>query len=265
MKAGGIRGPFALRLMPRAALLCAGAFALAAAGCAPSGYYRSTTTSLDSLVTLQSQQQKRLAALEQEIATTRENIQATRASSDTRLSELNQRMDMLQGKLEESGMRFTALTQKMEAVKQRVTSSDSMRVAQGGRRDSTAGMDPEEAYQAAYSDLASGRYGLARDAFTEYLRRYPDTEVSDNAQYWIGECAYALGDFQGAIEAFKKVAQNYPKGDKVPAALLKTGIAYSRLKDMDSARKYYAQVAQKYPRSDEARLARERLAQKRAQ
>jgi len=140
-----------------------------------------------------------------------------------------------------------------------------MRVAQGGRRDSTAGMDPEEAYQAAYSDLASGRYGLARDAFTEYLRRYPDTEVSDNAQYWIGECAYALGDFQGAIEAFKKVAQNYPKGDKVPAALLKTGIAYSRLKDMDSARKYYAQVAQKYPRSDEARLARERLAQKRAQ
>jgi len=153
----------------------------------------------------------------------------------------------------------------MESVKQKISSSDSMRVAQGGRRDSTAGMDPEEAYQAAYSDLASGRYGLARDAFTEYLRRYPDTEVSDNAQYWIGECSYALGDFQGAIEAFKKVAENYPKGDKVPAALLKTGIAYSRLKDMSSARKYYAQVAQKYPKSDEARLARERLAQKSAQ
>ena len=261
MKAGRIRVPSALRRIPRAALLSAAALALLAAGCAPSGYYRSTTSSLDSLVTLQSQQQKRLAALEHEIATTRESIQATRASSDTRLSELNQRMDMLQGKLEESGMRFTALTQKMESVKAKISSSDSVRVAQGGRRDSTA-MDPEEAYQAAYSDLASGRYGLARDAFTEYLRRYPDTEVSDNAQYWIGECSYALGDFQGAIEAFKKVVQNYPKGDKVPAALLKTGIAYSRLKDMDSARKYYALVSQKYPRSDEARLARERLVQK---
>ncbi len=264
MRAGRIGVASALRLIPRAALLGAAAFALAAVGCAPSGYYRSTSSSLDSLVTLQSQQQKRLSALEREIANTRESIQATRASSDTRLSELNQRMDMLQGKLEESGMRFTALTQKMEAVKQKVTAADSARVAQGGRRDSTA-MDPEEAYQAAYSDLASGRYGLAREAFTIYLRRYPDTEVSDNAQYWIGECAYALGDFQGAIEAFKKVAQNYPRGDKVPAALLKTGIAYSRLKELDSARKYYALVVQKYPKSDEARLARERLAQKSAQ
>jgi len=262
MRAGRIGVLPALRLIPRAALLGAAAFAFASAGCAPSGYYRSTTTSLDSLVTLQSQQQRRLAALEHEIATTRESIQATRASSDTRLSELNQRMDMLQGKLEESGMRFTALTQKMEAVKQKISSSDSVRVAQGGRRDSTAGMDPEEAYQAAYSDLASGRYGLAKDAFTSYLRRYPDTEVSDNAQYWIGECAYALGDFQGAIEAFKKVAENYPRGDKVPAALLKTGIAYSRLKEMNSARKYYALVIQKYPKSDEARLARERMVQK---
>jgi tol-pal system protein YbgF len=249
----------------RAALLGAAAIALAAAGCAPSGYYHSTSTSLDSLVTLQSQQQRRLQALEREIANTRESVQATRASSDTRLSELNQRMDMMQGKLEESGMRFTALSQKMESVKQKISSSDSMRIAQGGRRDSTAAsMDPEEAYQAAYSDLASGRYGLARQAFTEYLARYPDTEVSDNAQYWIGECAYALGDFQGAIEAFKRVVQIYPRGDKVPAALLKTGIAYSRLKDMDTAKKYYAQVIQKYPRSDEARLARERLGQKNA-
>ena len=209
--------------------------------------------------------QRRLAALEQKVESTREGVQATRASSDTRLSELNQRMDMLQGKLEESGVRFTQLAQKVENVKQRISSSDSVRVATGGRstRDSTAGgMDPEEAYQAAYSDLASGRYGLAKEAFTEYLRRYPDTEVSDNAQYWIGECAYALGDFQGAIEAFKKIAEKYPRGDKVPAALLKTGIAYARLKDMEQAKRYYGMVIQRYPRSDEARLARERLAQK---
>jgi tol-pal system protein YbgF len=237
--------------------------AIAAAGCAPSGYYRSTSSSLDSLLTLQSQQQKRLAALERELATTRENVQATRASSDTRLSELNQRMDMLQGKLEESGMRFTKLGLQVEAVKAKITSSDSLR-ASGGRRDSAsvADMDPEEAYQAAYSDLAAGRYGLAKDAFTEYLRRFPDTDVSDNAQYWIGECAYALGDFQGAIDAFKKCVANYPKGDKVRAALLKTGIAYGRLKDMDSARKYYREVVQRFPRSDEARLARERLTAK---
>ncbi len=239
-------------------------WALASPGCAPSGYYRSTTSSLDSLLATQAQMQKRLSALEQKVEVTREGVQATRASSDTRLSELNQRMDMLQGKLEESGIRFTQLAQKVETVKQRISSADSTRITGGGRlaRDSSGGMDPETAYQAAYSDLAAGRYSLAREAFTEYLRHYPDTEVSDNAQYWIGECNYALGDFPVAIEAFNKVVEKYPRGDKVPAALLKTGIAYARLKKMDDAKKYYRMVLQKYPKSDEARLARERLAER---
>src|SRR5258705_13356197 len=97
------------------------ATAIAAAGCAPSGYYRSTSSSLDSLLTLQAQQQRRIAALEREIAGTREQVQASRASSDSRLGELNQRMDMLQGKLEESGARFTQLSQKVETVKARIS------------------------------------------------------------------------------------------------------------------------------------------------
>ena len=249
--------------VPRAVILGAAAFAIAAAGCAPSGYYRSTSTSLDSLLTVNAQTNKRLTALEKEVANTRESVQATRASSDTRLSELNQRMDMMQGKLEESGARLTQVAQRVEGVKQRIVASDSAR-ASGRSRDSTAAvfMDPEEAYQAALSDYSSGRYPLARQAFTEYLRRYPDTDVSDNAQFLIGECAYNTGDFNGAIEAYRKVVENYPKGDKHAAALLKAGIASARINDAPAARKYYQLVIQRYPKSEEARMARERLAKK---
>jgi tol-pal system protein YbgF len=248
-----------LQFAPRAALLGSAAIAVLALGCAPSGYYRSTSSSLDSLLTTNAQLQKRLGTLEREIASTKENVQATRASSDTRLSELNQRMDMLQGKLEESGVRFTQLAQKVEGVKQRMTEG----AQSGGARDTTAAiMDPDEAFKAAYSDYTAGRYSLAKTALTEYLRRYPDTEVSDNAQFLIGESAYNTGDFNGAIEAYRKVVENYPKGDKVAAALLKAGIASARIKDTAASKKYYALVIQKYPKSDEARIARERLAQK---
>jgi tol-pal system protein YbgF len=241
-------------------LLGTAACTVLAVGCAPSGYYRSTSSSLDSLLTTNAQLQKRLVTLEREIASTKENVQATRASSDTRLSELNQRMDMLQGKLEESGVRFTQLAQKVEGVKQRISATDAQA---GGARDTTAAvMDPDEAFKAAYSDYTAGRYALAKAALTEYLRRYPDTEVSDNAQFLIGESAYNTGDFQGAIEAYRKVVEHYPKGDKVAAALLKAGIASARIKDTAASKKYYALVIQRYPKSDEARIARERLAQK---
>jgi len=239
--------------LPRVALLGA-ALAMAAAGCAPSGYYRSTSSSLDSLLSLQAQQQRKIAALEQEISATREQVQASRASSDTRLSELNGRMDMLQGKLEESGLRFTQLAQKVEAVKR--MGADSARTT----RDSTSAvMDPDEAFRAASSDYAAGRYPLARSALTEYLKRYPDTEVSDDAQYLIGESAYNTGDFRGAIEAYRKVVENYQQGDMVPKALLKAGMASARIKDYPASKRYYQLVIQRYPKSDEARLARERL------
>jgi tol-pal system protein YbgF len=238
------------------------AAALAAAGCAPKEYYVTTQGQLDSLLVVQKDIVRRLYALDRKVDSTRVNVQASRASTDTRLSEVVQRLEVLDGKFEASDIRFTQLAQKVDTVKQKVTAADSARVAQGGYRDSTGGADPEAMYQAAYSDYLAGRFDLARTTFTEYLKRFPDTEVSDNAQYWVGECLYATGDFAGAIAEFEKVSREHPKGDKVPAALLKTGIAYSRLKNMDEAKRYYERVIQKYPKSDEARLARERLAQK---
>lgn len=250
------------RTSPRNGLAGALAAVLLAAGCAPRDYYVTTQQQLDSLLVVQSDIMKHLASLDRKIESTREGVQTGRASSDTRLNEVSQRLEALEGKLEASDVRFTQLSQKVDTVKQKLTSADSARVAAGGRPDSSLGADPEAMYQAAYSDYLAGRFDLARASFKEYLRRFPNTEVSDNAQYWLGECLYASGDFAGAIAEFEKVSQNYPKGDKVPAALLKTGISYARLRNMDEARRYFNLVVKRFPKSDEARLAKERLAQK---
>ena len=106
------------------------------------------------------------------------------------------------------------------------------------------------------------RPDLARESFQTYLKQFPDTEVADNAQYWIGESYYATGDFTSAIAEFNKVIQGYPKGDKVPAAMLKIGLSHSRLKNPTEANKTYRALIQRYPKSPEAGAARERLAAK---
>jgi tol-pal system protein YbgF len=248
-------------LRPVTALWAAGAFL--AAGCAPGGYYNTSQSALDSLLTSQAEMMKRVTALERKADAARESQQATRANTETRLTEISQRLDVLGGQLEESGVRFTSLSQKIDTVKHKLTSADSARTAAGhAGRDSTASLDPEALYQAAYSDVAAGRYNLARESFQTYLKHFPDTEVADNAQFWIGECNYVTGDFAGAIAELQKVVEGYPKSDKVPAALLKIGISYSRLKNTEEANKYYRMVVQKYPKSAEAGSARERLAQK---
>ena len=244
-------------LVLAAALSISGA--VVASGCAPGGYYNTSQSALDSLLTSQAEMMRRVSALEKKLDATREGLATTRANSDAKLMEISSRLDVLGGQMEESGIRFTRLAQKVDTVKLKL-SSDSTR-SRGGA-DTTGTPDPEAMYQAAYSDVAAGRYDLARQSFRTYLKYFSDTEVADNAQYWIGECYYATGDFAGAIPEFQKVVKEYPKADKVPSALLKIGLSYSRLKNTEEANKYYRTLVQKYPKSSEAAAARERLAPK---
>jgi tol-pal system protein YbgF len=241
------------------------AAAITAAGCAPGGYYRSSQSTLDSLLVIQNQTAKRVDTVEKKIEASREGGQVTRAGADTRFREISQRLDVIDGKLDALNARMTQLVQKVDAVRYKSGTVTSPGDA-GGTRDSLApvsgGNDPEALYQAAYTDIAAGRYQLARESFQTYLKQFPDTEVADNAQYWIGESYYATGDFKSAIAEFNKVIEAYPKGDKVPAAMLKIGLSHSRLKNPTEANKTYRALIQRYPKSPEAGAARERLAAK---
>jgi len=225
--------------------------------CAPGGYYNTSQSALDSLLTSQAALAKRIDAMEKKLDITREGVASSRATTDTHLVEISQRLDVLDGKLEASSARVSQLSLKVDTVKQKITTSDSSRAA------SPAGSpDPETMYQAAYSDIAAGRYALGRESFQTYLKSFPDTDVADNAQYWIGESYYGQGDFANAIVEFQKVIDNYPKGDKIPAAMFKIGLSQSRLKQTAESQKTYKALIQKYPKSPEAALAKERLGQK---
>ena len=74
--------------------------------------------------------------------------------------------------------------------------------------------NPEALYRSAYEDYMRGNYDLAADGFAEYLRRYPNTELADNALYWIGECFDAQEKSQEALDTFTLVLEDYPNSDK---------------------------------------------------
>ena len=78
-----------------------------------------------------------------------------------------------------------------------------------------------ELYDTAYGDYGKGRYALAIQGFQEYVDAYPNTDLTDNAMYWIGESHYAQKKYKEAIEDFTKVIKQWPKSDKAAAALLK--------------------------------------------
>jgi tol-pal system protein YbgF len=118
---------------------------------------------------------------------------------------------------------------------------------------------PRELYSQAYADFARGNYDLAIQGFTEYMAHYPETDFTDNAQYWIGECLYGKKEYAEAIEAWNTLFRDYPSSDKLPDGRVKKGMALERLGRRSQALVEYRYVVDRYPTSPAARIARERL------
>lgn len=114
-------------------------------------------------------------------------------------------------------------------------------------------------YQAAFELLKDGRYEEAATAFQEFLKTYPDSELADNAQYWLAESYYVTQQFKEALPAFEKVVSEYPRSGKVPDALLKIGYCNYELQRWEAARNALNRVRSEYPDLTAARLAIQRL------
>jgi tol-pal system protein YbgF len=116
-------------------------------------------------------------------------------------------------------------------------------------------------YDRGYTLYHQGRYVDAEAGFRRFLQGYPDTSLSDNAQYWIGESRFARNDFEGALAAFREVAERYPSGNKVADSLLKAADCLRQLDDPGSARATYDEVIRRFPGSAAAAMAEERRGQ----
>ena len=120
-------------------------------------------------------------------------------------------------------------------------------------------VDPIALYNAALSDYQQGRLELAREGFTEYLRRFPDGVSASDAQYWLGITWYDESRWDSAIAELLKVSNQWPESSKAPLALRKIGDAYRAQGDQARARAAYQAVVDRYPNSAEADAARRQL------
>lgn len=206
-----------------------------------------------------------------------QNALLRKAAADRRTQD-----EMLTTGLKELGERVAELAEALEAIKLQTQASlpaPGLAPADAAAASGSAGTPgatsapgaspasgpavpppaPRELYSQAYADYARGNYDLAMQGFAEYLRAYPGTDFSDNAQYWIGECLYGKKLYAEAIEAWNTLLKDFPSSDKLPDARVKKGMALERLGRRSQALVEYRFVVDRYPTSQAARIARERL------
>ncbi|HYW34022.1 MAG TPA: tetratricopeptide repeat protein [Balneolaceae bacterium] len=81
-------------------------------------------------------------------------------------------------------------------------------------------------YNIAYVYLNSGNYQQAVKEFKTAIRKYPGTQWAARSQYNIGDAYYNAGEYQKAIDAYQKVMNNYPNSHYLVEAA--NGIQYAR-------------------------------------
>lgn len=241
---------------------------LSVAGCVSS-------TDIDALHNQIADVQRQVAQLQQQGSSKQEvaNLDSTikrqteallKAEADLRVDvgNLSSQIAELQGKLDDTNYRLSQVSQQIAATNQDLKAVRSATSpASGTLGDANAGAvsDPETLYQTSYSDYLRGNYDLSMMGFRQYLETFPETDLADNATYWVGECYYRQQKFAEAIAEYDKVLKQFARSDKTASALLKKGFAMLELGQKKDGIAQLQSVVRTFPSSDEANLAKQRL------
>jgi len=190
------------------------------------------------------------------------------------MSVVERRGDQMQGRVEElehssenaserQRQLYVDLDTRIQELESSIRARNSVSVMDGGHLPPgqlpVPGGSDRDNYQAAFELLKEQRYVPAGSAFQQFLVTFPDSELADNAQYWLAESHYVTQQFDQALSEFEIVIETFPNSRKVPDALLKMGYCNYELKKWDAARGSLARVQTDYPETTAARLAGQRL------
>lgn len=141
------------------------------------------------------------------------------------------------------------------------TASGSSETAEPANAGADA-VDPEREklmYDAAFDLVKARDFEKAIQAFSAFVRRFPNSEYAGNAQYWLGEIHLVESDLDSAGRAFAKVVSAYPGHRKEADALYKLADVERRRGNTDKAIELYQEVISRHPNSSAAQLARRDL------
>ena len=228
----------------------------------------------DQMQRLQQSNDERMGVMKNLVEQNTDTVNKLAASLDTLQKSLATQQQQTQAKVDDVSGQIQSLHDAVDELKARLAAVtkqlNDMAAAQQNLNAPPQGQaqaqppqqqapPPDVLYNNALSDYNAGRYDLAVQQFADYVKYYPNTELSGNAQYYMADVEYRQGNFEAAVKDYDKVLEQYPGGNKAAAAQLKKGYALLELGNQDAGIKELNALIQRYPRSVEATQARDRL------
>ncbi len=215
-------------------------------------------------------------ALSEEVRTLRDQVEVLEIELDDtkqRQMDLYDDLDARLRKFERTGSGSNLGTEQTDGVEsssdETTPSGESDAVSAEGEGtavatlpDSVPDVDPEvirEVYDTGFRALKQGKYEDAISTFTALVDNYPQSELVDDALYWIAEANYVTKKHDVALQGFEQIIRDYPDNRRAAEAMLKIAIIYADQENYEQAENYLLEVMERYPASRSAFNANRRL------
>ncbi len=189
--------------------------------------------------------------------------------TESELDQINQRLTDLENRtavtqtdknaeIQEIKENISFVSDQLSRIDKSMQTQRPRPIPQGTSAFKPGGFNVSTSYSAALDSYKAKRYEEAISGFKEVLTVSPQSTLADNAQYWIGECYDAIGNYDQALSAFNKVF-DYPESNKHSDAQVKIGLVYVKLGKLDLAKEEFKAVIDNFPDTNAASIATSQL------
>ncbi len=204
-----------------------------------------------------------LAEINNDIAALQSRLDEDTYRMNRTLKEAEQERADLRAEIERIKEELNALQEKIAALQTAGVATQAKQpvpeTPQKSPEEQKKPLTPKEIYQEALKTLETGKTQEAREKFQAFLKKFPGSDLADNAQFWIAESYYKEGNYEDAILAYETLIKKYPESNKVAGAMLKQAYAFLELKDTSTSKVILSRLIERFPDSKEAELAKKKL------
>ncbi|MGZ3461222.1 MAG: tetratricopeptide repeat protein, partial [Archangium sp.] len=181
-----------------------------------------------------------------------DDLAQLRGQVETYLYKINELETALAKTNEDTQKKLTEL-QGEEAVKE----AEARKKAEELKRPT----DKKEFLALAQDKAKGGDVALARQLYSEFLKKWPKDPLAAEAHYGLGETYFSEDKCREALPEYGKLLQDYPKAESTPNAYLRSSECFKKLKMQDESRLALEELVKGYPKTEAAKTAKARLAE----
>ena len=206
---------------------------------------------------------KTIAGFENELDRIRREIQTLRGSIEENAYSSKNEISDLQNKLDQLSVTCKQVQTQLEQQRNTQPNPDKKTAIKSipAAPEANAASEEQQLYDQAYSKFKEKKFKSSRLLFEKFMSKFPQSKLSDNAQYWRGNCFFKEKNNERAIAAFDDVIKNFPNGNKIPDAYYLQALSFLAIDDSLSAQLLLETPIQKYPSSKAAALAKKKYDQ----